>query len=389
MVTKASRADVVRLRLRAQLLALNELHSPIDVVERLLAMQAQDFLAGKWAIGIRSPGLTSADVDAAINSGAIVRSWPMRGTLHFVPPADLNWMLQLTAPRLLAGTKTRQAQLDLDQSVIEKARTIAVDALTGGGELSRAAFLHALDDQGIVTANQRGYHLIWHLAQSGTLCWGRIDGKTQVLVLLEEWVQRPRRLERDEALGEFLVRYLRGHGPATVRDFAWWSQLTLADARTGLAVARDRLTELDVDGQTVYVEAATDVGELGSRIRQRSPVLTLGGFDEYLLGYQDRSFSIDADDLVRVIPGKNGIFLPIMVSNGRVTGTWRRLVAGRGITVQPQPFGTFSDRSAASFARSIDRYAKFLGMPATLIAPPDAGRHRAAAPTAERTSLRT
>ena len=382
MVTTASRKDVARIRLHAQALAEHELHSPVAVVERMLAMQAQDFLAGKWAIGIRSPGLSAADVDAAINSGAIVRSWPMRGTLHFVPPADLGWMLQLTAPRLLAGTKTRQAQLDLDQSVIEKARAVAVDALTGGRELSRAGFLQALEDRGIGTTNQRGYHLIWHLAQSGTLCWGRIDGKTQVLVLLDEWVPRHRRLEREDALGEFLVRYLRGHGPATVKDFAWWSQLTLADARIGLAVARDRITEMNVDGQTLYLDSATDVGELGSRVRQRSPVLTLGGFDEYLLGYQDRSFSIDAGDLVRVIPGKNGIFLPIMVSNGRVVGTWRRLVKGRGITVESQPFGAFSERRAAGFARSIGHYATFLGMPATVNRLVDIGSDptRAAAP---------
>jgi hypothetical protein len=369
MATQASRRDVVRLRLGAHSLVDHGCHSPVDVVERMLAMQAQDFLAGKWAIGIRSPGLSSTDVDAAINSGAILRSWPMRGTLHFVPPADLNWMLQLTTPRLLAGTKTRQAQLGLDNAQIEDARVVAVDVLAGGRELSRTGFLKALEERGISTANQRGYHLIWHLAQSGTLCWGRIDGTTQVLVLLDEWVPNPRRLERDEALGEFLVRYLRAHGPATIKDFAWWSQLTLADARIGHAVAGDRLVQLDVDGETMYLEAATDVGELGSRIRQRSPVLTLGGFDEYLLGYRDRSFSVDDENLARVVPGKNGIFLPIMVSNGRVTGTWRRLAKGRSITVEPQPFGAFSDRLATAFDRSIDQYARFLGVTATITAP--------------------
>jgi hypothetical protein len=368
MATQASRRDVVRLRLRAHSLVDHDCHSPVDVVERMLAMQAQDFLAGKWAIGIRSPGLSSADVDAAINSGAILRSWPMRGTLHFVPPADLNWMLQLTTPRLLAGTKTRQAQLGLDDAQIEDARMIALDVLSGGRELGRAGFLKALEDRGISTANQRGYHLIWHLAQSGTLCWGRIDGTTPVLVLLDEWVPNPRRLERDEALGEFLVRYLRGHGPATIKDFAWWSQLTVADARIGHAVAGDRLAHLDVDGETMYLEAATDVGEPGTRIRQRSPVLTLGGFDEYLLGYRDRSFSVDDEDLARVVPGKNGIFLPIMVSNGRVTGTWRRLAKGRSITVEPQPFGAFSDRMATAFARSIDHYARFLDVTAMVTA---------------------
>jgi hypothetical protein len=369
MATQASRRDVVRLRLLAHWLVERHSRSAVDVVERMLATQAQDFLAGKWAIGIRSPGLSSADVDASINSGAIVRSWPMRGTLHFVPPADLNWILQLTTPRRLSGTKTRQGQLGLDDAVIEASRVIAIDLLAGGRELSRAEFLQALEDNGISTAKQRGYHLIWHLAQSGTLCWGRIRGTAQVLVLMDEWVPHPRRLERDEALGEFLVRYLRGHGPATIKDFAWWSQLTLADVRTGLAVAGDRVVELAVDGHMMYVEATSDVGELGSRIRQRSPVLTLGGFDEYLLGYRDRSFTVDDDLLARVVPGKNGIFLPIMVSNGRVTGTWRRLMKGHSITVESQPFAAFPDSMAADFARSIDQYARFLGVTATVASP--------------------
>lgn len=128
-------------------------------------------------------------------------------------------------------------------------------------------------------------------------------------------------------------------------------------------------------GETLYLDAATDAGELGSRIRQRSPVLTLGNFDEYLLGYRDRSFCVDPADLVRVVPGKNGIFLPLMVSNGRVIGTWRRLAKGRSITVEPQPFAAFSDRTAASFARSIKRYATFLDLTATVTSPtPARGR---------------
>lgn len=367
MSIRASRTDVARLRLQRQGLAGDGFARPVEVVERMLAVQGQDYAAVKWAIGLRAPGTTEADVDAAINSGEIVRSWPMRGTLHFVPAVQLNWMLQLTAPRILAGTRTRQAQLELDQSVIEQARTLVREKLTGGGELSRAEFLELLERKGIATAGQRGYHLIWHLAQSGTLCWGRQVGRSQVLVLLDEWVPTPRRLERDEALGEFVLRYFEGHGPATIRDFVWWSQLTVADATIGLAVAGDRLTELIVDNVSHYLPATAETGEAGSAARQRSPVLALPGFDEYLLGYRDRTFSIDDAGFGRVVPGRNGIFLPLMLSSGRVIGTWRRQSAPRPVTVEPKPFTTLTARQQASFERVIRDYSRFLGTPVTVL----------------------
>ena len=369
MSTPASRIDVTRLRLMSHGLAGDPLHGPLAVAERMLAMQAQDYPATKWALGVRSPGSSEADVDAAINAGTIVRSWPMRGTLHFVPAQELGWMLQLTTPRLLAATKTRRAQLDLDEATIENARAVAEDALTGGRELNRAQFMDTLEAGGIATAGQRGYHLIWHLALRGTLCWGRQAGRQQQLVLLDEWVPTPRRLDRDEALGEFVLRYFTGHGPATLRDFAWWSQLTVADATIGLAVARDRLTELDVDGTSHFLPAVADTGRWGSRPAQRSPVLALAGFDEYLLGYQDRSFAIDDGNLPRVVPGKNGIFLPLMLSSGRVRGIWRRQARPRGLTVEPIPFDGLSQRHRVGFERAIRGYAGFFGVPTTVLAP--------------------
>ncbi|MGO4105710.1 winged helix DNA-binding domain-containing protein [Leifsonia sp. YAF41] len=375
--TAASRRDVIRIRLSRQGLGpavsadatgLNgPLCTPADVVERLLAVQAQDLPAAAWALGVRSPGISRADVDRAIDEGSILRSWPMRGTLHFVPPADLNWMLQLTTSRLMAGTTTRRMQLDLDLASIEKARVVAQEALAGGRAFSRAEFLALLESNGIATANQRGYHLIWHLAQSGTLCWGPRIGNAQALVLLDEWVPNPRRLERDEALGEFVLRYFAGHGPATLKDFAWWAKLTVADAKAGLAVARDRLIEIRLDEVSYFLPAEADTGSWGSPPGQRSPVLALGGFDEMLLGYTDRSFAVADEDFSRVVPGKNGIFLPLILERGRVIGTWRRQKTGTRVTVEPQPFAGLTGRQQASFARSIREYQKFLGTPVQLV----------------------
>jgi hypothetical protein len=372
-MTRGSRSDITRRRLVSQALT-GAVTDPALVVDRMLAVQAQDLRWAKWAVAVRSPGTTSADIDGLIDSGRIVRSWPMRGTLHLVPGPDLGWLLGLTTPRLWAGAAARRRDLGLDEATIEHARTVAVEALSGGRELTRAGFLALLQRHGIVTDGQRGYHLIWHLAQSGTLCWGRQLDAQQMLVLLSDWVPRPRQLERDEALGEFLLRYLAGHGPAPLTDFAWWSQLTVADARTALAVVGDRLDTFDVDGVGHLLPQQSDLGPLGRAASGRGPnaVLALPGFDEYLLGYRDRSFAIEPENLTRVIPGKNGIFLPVLVRSGRIFGTWRRDWQPRAITVQPTPFTPQSPASGRNTERALHEYARFLGRPTQVLPAPPA-----------------
>ncbi|MFC5931406.1 winged helix DNA-binding domain-containing protein [Cryobacterium melibiosiphilum] len=372
----ASLADIVRLRVQGHGLAdmsgASALTSPLAVVERLLAVQAQDFAASKWALGVRSPGTTAADVDAAVTRGLIVRSWPMRGTLHLVPATELHWMLRLSTARLVTGAKTRHAQLELTTQILERAREIALEALGGGRSATRAEFLALLDSRGINTTQQRGYHTIWFLAQTGTLCWGPLAGNQQALVLLDEWVPNPRELEHDEALGEFALRYFAGHGPATLADFAGWSQLTLTQARIGLAVARPHLTELFETGTSpdaaplFFVDTGADAG---GPPRQRSSVLALPGFDEYLIGYRDRTALISDVNFLRVVPGKNGIYLPLLVSGGRVVGTWRKNASARAVTVSPQPFGTLTVRQQAGLRRGIRDYGRFLGLGATLLDP--------------------
>lgn len=384
-MTHASRSDITRRRLASQALTGSIGHSPGGtdpadgpalVVDRMLALQAQDLRWAKWAAAVRAPGSTSADVDRLIDSGRIVRSWPMRGTLHFVPGPDLGWMLDLSTPRLWTGSATRRRDLGLDDATIEHARAVAIEALTGGHELSRSGFQALLEQNGIDAGGQRGYHLIWHLAQSGTLCWGRQLDSQQMLVLLDEWVPNPRRLEREESLGEYLLRYLTGHGPATLSDFTWWSQLTVAEAKIAQAVAAPQLVELEVDGTVYLLPAAEDV-PLARAARGRGPaaVVALAGFDEYLLGYRDRSFALDPGSFERVVPGKNGIFLPILVKAGRVIGTWRREWKPRLITVQPEPFDEWSaaDRRAAD--QALHEYGDFLGRPVHVLpeAPPAAG----------------
>jgi hypothetical protein len=319
--------ELTLLRLVAQRIAGPGADSVRDAVAGLTAVQGQDHAGAVTSIALRTRARSRAAVDAALTAGEVVKSWPMRGTLHFVAAEDLAWLLALTGPRSFATQRARRAQLELGDGDLDRAREAAIGALSGGRELGRAGLLAVWEAAGLSTAGQRGYHLIVHLAQTGTLCFGPIRDGEQQLVLLSEWVPEPRRLERDEALGELAGRYFRGHGPATVKDFGRWAKLVAADVRTGLAISRPELEPLVVDG-TEYLMDPLTPGRLEDCRQQARGVFLLPGFDEYMLGYGDRSAALAPEFADRIVPGGNGMFQPTVVADGRVVGTWRRV--GRG-----------------------------------------------------------
>ena len=352
----ASRRQLAGLRLSAQgIVAHDKPDDPATTVRRLLCVQAQDFAGAKWAVGLRTAGSTDASIEASLAAGEIVRSWPMRGTLHFVPPEDLGWILSLTAERIVRSTAGRQRELELTEGEFARAREVALEHLSGHRELTRDELLERFVAAGIPTTGQRGVHILQRLCLDRVTVFGPPRPRKQTFVLLDEWVRSPRVLDREEALGEFALRYFSSHGPATVRDFAWWSSLTLTDARVGLAVARDLLDELQVDDTSYFLPRDT--------VAAPSAVLALPGFDEYLLGYQDRSAPLTADHAKLVVPGGNGLFLPTIVVDGEVVGTWRRTITRGGVAVEPRPFESLSVRARARFDASAARYARFSGLP--------------------------
>jgi len=353
----SSRRQLTALRLSSQGI-VSPAASPSDpaaTVRRMLCIQAQDFAGAKWSVGLRSPGTTDASIEAGLAAGEIVRSWPMRGTLHFVAPEDLGWILSLTAERIIRSLAGRERELGLTDDEFARAGDVAREQLSGGRELTRDGLLGSFIAAGIPTTGQRGMHLLQRLCLDRLTVFGPVRGKQHTFVLLEEWVRAPRTLERDEALGEFALRYFSGHGPATVRDFAWWSSLTLTDARAGVAVARGLLDELDVDGTAYYLRRDTPAAP--------SAALALAGFDEYLLGYQDRSAALATQHAALVVPGANGLFLSTIVVDGEVVGTWRRTIARGGVTVEARPFVALSARARSRFAAAVDDYTRFVGMP--------------------------
>ncbi|HEY6460450.1 MAG TPA: winged helix DNA-binding domain-containing protein, partial [Polyangiaceae bacterium] len=235
--------DLAGMRLRAQGIAEPRSRSAVEVVTRLGAVQAQDYLGALWAVGLRTVDATEADVEQALAAGSIVRTWPMRGTLHFVAAADARWILELLAPRMLARATGRLRTLGLDEATFARARKALLKPLERAGRLTRPEVYATLERAGVSTAGQRGIHVLFQLAHDRFLCFGPRQGKQHTLVLFDAWLPRSKRLPREEALAELAARYVTGHGPATTTDFAWWSGLSPSDARLALDLARPRVEE--------------------------------------------------------------------------------------------------------------------------------------------------
>jgi hypothetical protein len=177
--------------------------------------------------------------------------------------------------------------------------------------------------------------------------------------LLEEWTPNARRLDRDEALAELALRYFTSHGPATVQDFAWWSGLRAADARAGLEAVASRLARETVDGTTFWMAP-------GLAAEPAPAAHLLPGFDEYLLGYTDRSAVLDARHAPKIIPGNNGVFMPTVVLDGQVVGTWKRTPRKKALTITLQPFARATKALTRTLEPAAERLGAFHGLPAEI-----------------------
>ncbi|WP_125615275.1 winged helix DNA-binding domain-containing protein [Specibacter cremeus] len=360
---------IARLRLAAQWLlpGLRPAGTDVaDTVRWMTALQGQDFPGAMWSIGMRTPGATRADVVSAFNVGAIVRSWPMRGTLHVTAAEDLGWIMATCAGRITGSFTARHRQLGITAPDVEQAGEAARALLgSGTGRATREDLFAAFNAAGQATANQRGIHLLLLLSLAGTLVQGPVNaaggnGNGQFFVLAETWIPHPRRLERDEAVAELALRYFRSHGPATARDFQWWTKLTLAEIRAALAQVGAQLAAVDVRGTTYWMAPETAALLDGGPVPGGRSLLLPPGFDELLLGYTDRTASLDPEHAEHTVPGNNGMFRATVVAGGRVVGTWRKAPKGSAGVVLPEPFDELGPGRQRALAKASAAYAGFL-----------------------------
>ncbi len=356
MAIEVSAREILRLREATQRIDPAGTGTVAETVRHLLAIQAQDFANALWAVGLRTKHSARSEVLASLESGEVVRTLPMRGTLHFVAAEDLRWMLALTSARSLQAAKTRFENLGLDAATLERAAAVTRTGLAGVA-LSRDEFMKLLATHGISTEGQRGYHIIYYLTQLSLVCWGPPSGTQQALVLVDDWIPAQKLPSRDESLAGFALRYFASHGPATERDFAWWTKLTLADVREAMASCGDALTELTRGGTSHWIATTELDAAAGGKLS--TAVHALPGFDEYLLGYQDRLLQLAAEHSQRIVPGNNGIFLPLITAKGRVIGTWRRTAKSKTNAIEPEHFEQATAAEHTSFAKAAKAYSRF------------------------------
>ncbi|MES1172653.1 MAG: winged helix DNA-binding domain-containing protein [Bacteroidota bacterium] len=351
--------DLARLRLRNHRLSGGAFESPQHVVQALGAAQAQEFAVAKWSLGRRARGATNADVDRALSDGAILRTHVLRPTWHFVLPADLRWMVALTAPRVRAAMAPYDRKLGLTDAVFGKGHAAIAKALAGGRALPRTELAVALGRAGVEATGPRLGLLLMRAELDLLICSGARQGKHHTYALVEERVPPTPPLDRDEALAALTERYFRGHGPATLKDFAWWSGLAAADIKRGISMVGSRLVKLTVGDRTFYL------GDVATRPRKpTSPAaLLLQGYDEYIIGYRDTRWlpSATAEKHAGVLPRGQVMYTHAVVVDGQVMGHWRRGPGANDALVEAFFTRPLVAAQKKAISAEVRRYGRFLG----------------------------
>ena len=340
-------------RLHNQRIARPLQGSPAELVAWLGAVQAQEYQAAKWglALRLRRPN-GDADVERAIDSGQILRTHVLRPTWHFVPSADIRWMLELTAPRVHRTAASYNRRHGLDGALLVKTAAEFERALGGGRSLTRAELGERLARTGTrVNALQLGL-LTLDAELEGVICSGPRRGKPFTYALLHERAPHARRLTRDEALAELTCRFFRSHGPATIRDFVWWSGLTTADTRRGLDIIRARAEA--VDGLTYW-----SLGQVRTGTVRTPAVHLLPIYDEYLIAYRDRAAVPHGPATIHT-RARAVTFQHALIIDGQIAGTWRNRRAPRAHVVEVVPLRRLNAVERRALAETAATYGRFL-----------------------------
>ena len=354
-------SQILKLRLSNSGLSNSPFGNAAQAVSHLGAVQAQDFGAAKWALGLRVKNSTEETIEKSFNEGTILRIHVMRPTWHFVIPEDIRWLIDLTAPRVKALVAHSNRKLDLDDALFAKTNTAIVKALQSHSYLTRQELKMVLERMGIKTDVQRLAHIVMWTELNGLICSGPRRGKQFTYALLEERVPKTKKVFREEALSKLALTYFRSHGPAQLTDFSWWSGLSVKDARQALDFVKSKLNQATLDGKTYWFSA------LAKPESSRSPsAFLLSIYDEYTIAYKDRGYLSEARDIERMISMGNAL-TAVIILNNKVAGTWKKVLKKNTIEISLNPFRELNEVEQHALKSEVDRYGKFVGTPAILV----------------------
>jgi hypothetical protein len=352
---------MARLRLRHLGISGPKRRSAADVVRWLVAVQAQDFAGAKWSLGLRLHRAKDSQIERAFNDGAILRTHLLRPTWHFVTPADIRWLLALTAPRVHAANGPRYRELGLDPAVFRRSNAALAKAVAGGRHLTRDELRTELKQAGIATeGGQRMAYILMQAELEAVICSGPRRGKQFTYALLDERAPQAGTTDREWALSELSRRYFASRGPATIQDFAKWSGLTVADAGRGLESVKKGLRQLVVDGRAYWLAPSRPPHVDGS---PSAHLLSI--YDEYISSYRDRRAIVSPQHGARLV-GQGNALSGVIVVDGRIVGTWKRTLGKNAVAIRTRRFRRLLQAEADAVRHAADRYGQFHDLPASL-----------------------
>lgn len=349
-------ANIASIRLHHQHLLRPSFQRVEEVVTHMGAMQAQDYVHAKWAVGVRLPGLQVAAVEQALNEGRIIRTHVLRPTWHLIAAEDARWMLALSQPQVLSQMRSAERSYGLDDAFYDRAFPLIEKALSGGRELTRKEVMDELAQAGLDVPPASANHIMARAELAALVCNGIRRGHELTYALMDEKVPAGPMLDRPAAIARLAGRYFNSHAPATVADFQWWSGLKKSDARAGLEAAQPELVREVINGQEYWLpHTGSDPGQASSGLQ------LLPAFDELIISYTDRSACMGPDELAVVVT-KNGIFKPTILVDGQVKGIWRRSFQKQTLQLEPTLFSPFSPDQERAYQAATEAYAAFCGL---------------------------
>ena len=343
--------DMATRRLTSQQLTSTRLASGAEMVAWFGAVQGQEYEQTKWSLGLRLPHLMDRDIEDELTAGHILRTHLLRPTWHFVSEADIRWLLRLTAPRVHAANGYMYRQLELGDRIFNKCNDILVKNLAGGNHLTRNALADAFSREAIMAKGHRLSYIMMNAELEGIICSGARRGKQATYALLDERMAHKTTLEKEAALAELSKRYFNSRGPATIADFATWSGLTMADCKMGTELVKPLLQKVAVEEKEYYFNEEISFPGLRS-----GAMYLLPPYDELVMGYKDR------DAMMQSTGGTAFRYDCMIVSNGQVTGTWRRTISTKEIDLECQFFKPLSPLQRKSFEDAVNRFSGFTGL---------------------------
>ena len=358
VIDRRGAIDVARRRLASQRLTTPGFATAAEAVRTLGAVQAQDYAGAKWALGLRTVGLCDADIEREMTEGRILRTHVLRPTWHFVAPADIRWMLALTAPRVTAAMAYYNRTLELTPAVFRRSNDAIAKALAGGTQLTRTELGTVLRRARVgVASGQRLGHLMMQAELDAVVCSGGRRGKQFTYALLDDRAPRTAALDRDQALLELTRRYFATRGPASARDFAWWSGLAMADVKRGLELAKLDLEQTTIGDQTVWFASSRTAAPAADGSAHLLP-----NYDEYFIGFKDRGAIAQRLGAARIREAGSDVFAYLAFVDGQIVGAWKRTLQPGRVVVEV----ALLTRLAAAEKRAIQaqarRFGDFLGV---------------------------